>query len=74
MKLDFDKTLAVPKLVGSSIIFWDYPNKSYLIELDGYYYAVVYSNGDSIYFSHTNNEYSVSRIYTSDGLTFTFKE
>jgi hypothetical protein len=74
MKLNFDKTGAVPKAVGSSIVFWDYPNKSYLIEVDGYYYAVVYYNGDSIYLRHTNDDYRVIKIITADGLRLTFEE
>jgi hypothetical protein len=74
MKLNFDKTGAVRQDIGSSITFWDYPNESYLVEVEGYYYAIVYSNGDSIYLRHTNDEYVVYKIYTADGLPFLYEE
>ena len=75
MKLNFDQTTAIPKHIGTSIVFWEYPNKSLLVEVDGHYSVIAYSNGDSIYLCHDDtNQYRVWKIYTADGLKFLFQE
>ena len=71
MKIDFDTTTATKQVIGS-ITFLDYPNGGYTVQIDKKYFAIVYSNGDSVYFRTHDNEYYVSRIVTEDGLTFTY--
>lgn len=84
MKLNFDETNTTKQMIGKSIVFTDYPNKSYTITVDGIYYAVVYvvnfidENGesttglDTIYLTHKSGNYYVSKIHTRDDLNFVY--
>jgi hypothetical protein len=86
MKLNFDDSQGIAKRIGDSIVFVDYPNKSYTVAVKGVYVAAVYvvfykdesgeehTGVDTVYFSHDNGSYSVRKIHTHDGLDLTYQE
>lgn len=84
MKLNFNETDTTKQTLPGGIVFTDYPNKSYTVAVGGIYHAVVYvvnfldesgeltTGLDTIYFTHKSGNYQVARIYTHDGLEFSY--
>jgi hypothetical protein len=81
MMLPFNDSLGEKQVVGS-IVFINYPNKSYTVSVDGRYLVAVYSvqsqdgdelGYDTVYFKHSGgSQYSVRKITTNDGLTLVY--